>query len=83
MRGVMVREQSGQLNGSIFNIPYESEVIIKMTGYKSARQLDYPCGCRHCQDLKAASRGMVSSIANIDVFDMPDDIDVESADYFH
>ena len=72
----------GKQAGSIFQASGEREVILNLTSYR--RGLDYPCGCRHCRDLKAAPRARANStLAAIDVYDLPDDTDFNDDDYFH
>jgi hypothetical protein len=70
----------GQQTNSIFNLP--NEVVVRVTTYK--RGLDYPCGCRHCRELKSVPvRPATSALAAIDVYDAPDGVGIEKADYFH
>lgn len=71
---------SGPQAAYVFKIRFEKEPIINTTAYQ--RLLDYPCGCRHCRQLKAdpAARA-TSALAAIDVYDMPDDVLI--SDYFH
>ena len=64
--------------GSVFNAP--RELVVQVKAFK--RGLDYPCGCRHCRELRAPSRPAVSPLAAIDVYDVPGAIEVAS-DYFH
>lgn len=80
----MQQEQLGpsvimnQRMASIFELP--SEVVLK--DYK--RGLDYPCGCRHCQKRQTARiAGEKSLLAAIDLYDVPDAIASDKADYFH
>ena len=64
---------------SIFNT--SREMIVKVKAFK--RGLDYPCGCRHCLELRVSSSPLpANSLAAIDVYDVPDAIEV-APDYFH
>ena len=70
----------GPQTGYVFKMKSENEPIINTTAYR--RLLDYPCGCRHCRELKAEPIARrTSALAAIDVYDMPDD--VLTSDYFH
>ena len=72
----------GKQAGNVFQTSDEQDVILNLASYR--RGLDYPCGCRHCRELKAAPRARANStLAAIDVYDLPDDITIEHADYFH
>ncbi|HXI26576.1 MAG TPA: hypothetical protein VNG71_22175 [Pyrinomonadaceae bacterium] len=77
------RTSRGEQAGSLFNVPYQTEVIVRMAGDRSTRRGDYPCGCRRCQELKVESTGKANSLACIDVYDLPDAVEIEPADYFH
>ena len=87
MRGMMLGQlderSRGEQAGSLFNVPYQTEVIVRMASDRSTRRGDYPCGCRRCQELKVESAGKANALACIDVYDVPDSVEIESADYFH
>ena len=74
---------TGPRRTTIFDVPCETEVIVKMSG-RSIRRGDYPCGCRCCREAAAANIARrSSSLAAIDVYDVPDEIDAAAQDYFH
>jgi hypothetical protein len=88
VRGIMQTEQvgasimAGGLRSSVLDSPGENETIIDTTSYK--RGLDYPCGCRHCRELKSpANRAASESTVRIDVYELPDSVEGESTNYFH
>ena len=69
---------------SIGNVPCETEVIVKLSASGMIRRGDYPCGCRRCREAAAAlATPRTSSLATIDVYDLPDGIAGDSASYFH
>ena len=70
----------GPQTAYLFKMHPENEGIINTTAYRPL--LDFPCGCRHCRELKAEPIvRRTSALAAIDVYDMPDD--VITSDYFH
>lgn len=70
-----------EARGSIPNVTWDTKVIVRMSREKSSRQTAYPCGCRVCREMAGtARRSTNSSLAAIDVYDMPDRT---VPDYFH
>lgn len=70
------------LTSTVLNSPRDREMIIDTAAYK--RGLDYPCGCRHCRELKTTThRPAGKSIARIDVYELPDGVEGGAPDYFH
>lgn len=65
---------------SIPNVTWDTKVIAEMSREKSLRQTAYPCGCRACREMAGNRRSTDSSLAAIDVYDMPDGT---VPDYFH
>jgi len=81
----MQQEQMGGMltATTIFNVACETEVIVKMAG-RPTRRGDYPCGCRVCREMAVANEARrVSSLAAIDVYDVPDGVETTAHDYFH
>ncbi len=69
---------------SICDVPCETEVIVKLSSRGMIRRGDYPCGCRRCREATAAVKTQrTSSLATIDVYDLPDGVEGDSAQYFH
>jgi len=67
---------------SVPRFPVPSEISLNLRAFR--RGLDYPCNCRYCTELKKVSGpGVESSLAAIDVYDLPDAIDAEISDFFH
>ena len=70
-----------EARGSIPNVTWDTKVIVKMSRERSPRQTAYPCGCRVCREMAGATRRSTnSSLAAIDVYDLPDRT---VPDYFH
>ena len=66
---------------SIPNVTWDTKVIVKMSRERSPRQTAYPCGCGVCREMAGATRRSTSSsLAAIDVYDLPDRT---VPDYFH
>jgi hypothetical protein len=61
-------------------VSWEAKVTVKFSPGKT-RGTEYPCDCRFCRKIAAASRQPESgSLATIDVYDLPDGT---VPDYFH
>lgn len=73
----------GLRQANIFQVPYATEVIVKLSS-RGIRRGDYPCACRLCREAAvAAVRRPSNPLAAIDVYDLPDGVASESADFFH
>jgi hypothetical protein len=67
--------------GNTSTVTWDTKLIAKMSREKSLRRTAYPCGCRACREMAGATRRSAhSSLAAIDVYDMPDRT---VPDYFH
>ena len=76
---------AGQRQQTIIGrVPCETEVIVSLSNGGMARRGDYPCDCRGCREAAAAhATRRPNSLAAIDVYDLPDEVWIDSASYFH
>jgi len=87
-RGIMQQKElvsrviNRQATSSKLKVAGERTVFAGISSYRPG--LDYPCGCRHCRQMKTTPGAReTSALAAVDVYDLPDGIDPAAADYFH
>ena len=75
--------QLEQVGGTVTIGANENAAARMIFGHKPSRRCDYPCECRFCRESENAPKRPINLLAAIDVYDIPDEIEVEASEYFH